>query len=278
LAEQLSGHKVGESIGVNVQEQDFELKLTEIKEMEKPDLEELASTLEKDNKDELVDEIKSQLQERLDQDHLQKTRYKVLDAIIELADVPVPPRLKDEVIEHELNALARSGRVGAISDDDRSAYAEGAEERLKREVALESIKRQNEDLKLSDDDFETILNEAAEEQNMNATKFKALLERDNSLQRFRSQKEDERVLDYLVEQVDMSKPKAAKAKAKPKTKSDDDADKKPAKKAAAKSSAKKPAAKKTTAKKPAAKKTAAKKPTTKTKAKAEDTSKKESSE
>jgi len=208
LSKQLVGQEAGATVDVRMQERELALTVAEIKDVEKPDLAELASTLDKDSEAELLDDIQSQLQERLDQEHRQKMRYKVLDAIIAAADVPVPPRLKDEVIEHELDALARSGRVGALSDDDRSAYAEGAEERLKREVALESLKRQNESFKLSDEAFDKILEEAAEAQNMNPVKFKALLERENSLQRFRSQKEDERLLDYLFEQVDIKTPKS----------------------------------------------------------------------
>ena len=218
LSEQLVGHQVGETLSVTVESQPFSLTLTALKVLEKPDLQELAQTLNKDGEDDLIAEVKSQLQEQQDHEYLQRTRYKVLDAIIEKADVPVPPRLQEEVIEQELTMLQRSGRVGALDDDDRTSYAEGAEQRLQREVALESLKRQHEDLKLSDENFDKIIEAEAAERDMNPVKFKAVLEREGTLQRFRSQKEDERILDSLVEQVTLIKPKtktsADKAKAK----------------------------------------------------------------
>lgn len=244
LADQLVGHKVGETVTIQLEEQDFSLTLKELKAMEKPDLDELADVLDKEDGKELLEEIQSQLQERMDEEYENKVRYQVLDAIIEASDVPVPPRLKEEVIDQEIEMLQRSGRIGALNDDDRSAYAEGTEQRLQREVALESLKRSQPELKLDDDKFEEILKEEASLRNLNPVKFKALLEKENSLQRFRSQKEDEQVLDHLVDAVKVSKAKAPAKKAKAENKKNDDkaAEKKPAAK-------KKTAAKKTTAKK-----------------------------
>lgn len=212
LSQQLLGHKAGETLSVTVESHPFEITLKALKVLDKPDLEELAQTLGKESQDELIAEVKSQLKEQQDHEHLQRTRYKVLDAIIEKANVPVPPRLQEEVIEQELALLQRSGRVGTLDEDDRASYAEGAEQRLRREVALEALKRQHEQLKLSDEDFESMIEAEAAKQQMNPVKFKAVLEREGTLQRFRSQKEDERVLDYLVEQVNLVQPKAKKEK------------------------------------------------------------------
>lgn len=191
--------------------------------------------LGKEGQDALLAEVRSQLQARLDHERAQRTRYKVLDAVIARTQVPVPPRLKEEVIHHELDQLERSGRVGALDEADRASYAEGAEQRLQREVALESFKRQHAELKLTDEAFESLLEAEAKARSLNAVKFKALLEREKSLQRFRGQKEDERVLDYVLTQVQLTQPKPA-AKAPVETKAQ--ADKSAADKSAAEKSAK----------------------------------------
>jgi len=214
LAEQLVGHTAGETVEVMLNEQAYPLKLVELKTLDKPDLEELASVMEHDDEATLIAEVKTQLQQRLELDHKQQTRFKALDAVIEQSDVPVPPRLKEEVIQYELEALERSERVGALDDEDRSAYSEGAEQRLKRDVALEALKRQIPSLKLDDEAFEALLKEEAQLQDINAVKFKALLEREGSLGRFRSQKEDERALDFLVEQVRWTESEGKKEAAK----------------------------------------------------------------
>lgn len=215
LSQQLIGHEAGQDVAIKLDEQAFTLALKAVKQLDKPDLEELAQALDHDSQGALLEAIKSQLQERLNQEHKQRTRYKVLDAIIERAEVPVPPRLKEEMLNHELALLERSGRVGALDDDDRAAYAEGAEQRLRREVALESLKRQDESLRLDDAAFETIVNTLAEAQGINPVKFKAVLEREKSLTRFRTQKEDEHALDLLISRIQFTQPKA-KAPAKKK--------------------------------------------------------------
>ncbi|HEY5596189.1 MAG TPA: trigger factor [Candidatus Bipolaricaulota bacterium] len=259
LSKQLVGHRAGETVQVKLEDQEFSLSLKALKRMEKPDLEELASVLGKDHQEALLVEIRSQLQERLDHERAQRTRYKVLDAVIAATQVPVPPRLKEEVIHHELDQLERSGRVGALDEADRASYAEGAEQRLQREVALESFKRQHIELKLTDEAFESLLEAEAKARSLNPVKFKALLEREKSLHRFRGQKEDERVLDYLMSHVQLTQPKpAAKAPIETKAQADEPAAdqsaadksarpkggaKKAAPKAAAKAAPKKPAAK-----------------------------------
>jgi len=215
LSKQLVGHKPGDEVEVTLEEQTLTLSLQDVKAVEKPDPEELAATLDEEDEAALRAKIQADLGEHLKEEHRRATRYKVLDALIAQAEVPVPPRLKEEAIEHELNQLERSGRYGPLSEDDRSAYAEGAAERLQREVAIEALKRQVEGLKLSDEDFERALEAEAAKREMNPVKFRALLERDQALSRFRGQIEDERVLDYLVEHVNLVKPEGAEPEEAP---------------------------------------------------------------
>ncbi len=216
LSKQLVGHKPGEAVQVTLEEQTLTLSLRDVKAVEKPDLEELAATLDEEDEAALRAKIQADLGEHLKEEHRRATRYKVLDALVAQSEVPVPPRLKQEAIEHELNQLERSGRYGSLSEDDRSAYAEGAAERLQREVAIEALKRQAPELKLSDEAFEQALEAEAAKREMNPVKFRALLERDEALGRFRGQLEDERALDYLVEHVNLVKPEAQEPEAKPK--------------------------------------------------------------
>ncbi len=257
LSRQLVGHAAGEDVPVQLDEQEFTLTLKAVKQLDKPELDDLAQALGHDGEAALLESIKSQLQQRLNQEHKQRTRYKVLDALIAQAEVPVPPRLKEEMLQHELALLERSGRVGALDDDDRAAYAEGAEQRLRREVALESLKRQVGSLRLDDDAFEKLVQTEAEAQGVNPVKFKAVLERERSLSRFRAQKEDERALDLLVSRVQLTAPKAkapAKKKAATKAAPKGAAPKGEKAESAAKPKAPKPKAKPAAKKKPAGKK------------------------
>jgi trigger factor len=74
------------------------------------------------------------------------------------------------------------------------------EQRLKRELVMEAIKKQ-EGLALSDSDFEKLLEEEARQRDMNPIKLRALLEREGQLQSFRDDLEDERVLQFLYERA-----------------------------------------------------------------------------
>lgn len=202
LARQLIGHRAGEAVEVELEglEGRHRLELVALKAVERPDDAELAALLNLEDEEALQGEVASQLEEQLQRRHERATRLKVLDAVVERMEVEVPPRLKEEVLARELEALERSGSIGPLSEQDRADYAEGAQQRLKREIVLETVKRQQ-GLKLTEEEFEAHLVEEAQKREMNPVKFKALLEREGRLQSFRSALEDERALDFLCERV-----------------------------------------------------------------------------
>ena len=84
---------------------------------------------------------------------------------------------------------------------------ESTEKRLMREMVLNTIKKQ-ENLQLSDQDFEALIKSEAEKREMNPIKFRAILEREGRLQNYRLEHEDERVLQFLFDKSKLTQPKA----------------------------------------------------------------------
>lgn len=181
-------------------------KIEIIKKLEKPDDEELASTLGHEDAKEMHEKIRAQLAERIERQRQRELRIALLDKIVEQTSIEIPPRMLDEVVGQELEILRRSGYPEATADAVKK-LKESTEKRLKRELVLNNIKKQ-EQLQLSDQDFETLIKSEAEKREMNPIKFKAILERERQLQSYRAEHEDERVLQFLLDKAKLTKVQA----------------------------------------------------------------------
>jgi trigger factor len=174
-------------------------KIELIKKLEKPDDEELASTLGHDEPKQMIEKIRAELAERLARQHKRDLRMALLDKIVGQTTVEIPPRMLDEVVASELEYLRRSGYPEPNAEEVKK-LKENTEKRLKREMVVAAIKKQ-ENLQLSDADFEALLKSEADERQMNPIKLKAILEREGRLQSYRADHEDEKVVDFLMEKA-----------------------------------------------------------------------------
>lgn len=174
-----------------------------VKRIELPDLEELATTLGHESPQELREEIRKELEERAERDRKRALRTAVLDALVEKSRVLVPEALVKRIAEAERSFLQQRGHE--VSAEEFASLQESVRQRIARDRVLEAVK-EKENLALSDEEFETFLKEEAERRNLNPVKFKALLEREGELERLRDQKEEERVLEFLLDRVRVRKP------------------------------------------------------------------------
>ena len=198
LTEQLIGHTVGETVLVQTEDgQQLRVRIEGVKILEKPDLAELAKTLGHEDVAALRAKIRQELEESRARRRERTLKLKILDKIIAQTPIELPPRFVDSVVAQELERLHQRGLSEPAAEDVKRLKA-AIEQRLKRELVLEAIKRQ-EGLALSDADFEKLLEEEAKKRETNPIKFRALLEREGQLQNFRSDLEDERVLQFLYE-------------------------------------------------------------------------------
>ncbi len=205
----LVGKKPGERAELeSPQGEKITVTVEAVKRIELPDLEELATTLGHESPEELREEIKKELQERAERDHQRALHTAVLDALVERSRVLIPEGLVERIAEAERSFLRQQGHE--VSDEDFASLKESVRQRIARDRVLQAVK-EKENLALSDEEFEAFLKEEAERQGMPLVKFKALLEREGDLERLRDQKEEERVLAFLLERVTV-KSQGAKAK------------------------------------------------------------------
>jgi trigger factor len=199
LTEQLLGHKVGETVTLKADDQRLEVRIEGVKILEKPELDELAKTLGHEDVAALRAKIRQELEESRARRRERDLKLKILDAIVAQTALEPPARFVEHLLAQELKHWQSQG-LPEPSAEDVKKLKESIEQRLKRELVLEAIKKQ-EGLALSDADFERLLEDEAHQREMKPIKLRALLEREGQLQSFRSEREDERVLQFLYEKA-----------------------------------------------------------------------------
>ncbi len=200
LTGQLIGHRVGETVTLKTDDgQRIELRIEGVKALEKPDLTELAKALNHEDVAALRAKIRHELEESRARRRERELKLKILDALVAQTNVELPTRFVEQLVAQELQRLHDQGLPEPSAEDVKKLKG-AIEQRVKRELVLEAIKKQ-EGLALSDADFEKILEEEAHKREMKPIKLRALLEREGQLQSFRSEHEDERVLQFLYERA-----------------------------------------------------------------------------
>ncbi len=178
-------------------------KIEMIKGLEKPDDEELAKTLGHESPTEMLEKIRHDLAERFERQRQRELRMALLDKVLAQTPVEIPPRMLDEVVGRELEILRRGGYPEPTADEVKK-LKESTEKRLQRERIVSAIKKQ-EKLELNDQDFEALIKSEAEKRVMNPIKFRAILEREGRLASYRAELEDERVLQFLLDNAQLKK-------------------------------------------------------------------------
>lgn len=200
LTEQLIGHRVGETVALMTgDDQRIELRIEGVKTLEKPDLDELAKTLHHEDVAALRAKVRHELEESRARRRERELKLKILDTIVARTAVEPPARLIEQLAAQELERLHQQG-LPELAAEDVQKLKESIAQRVKRELVLDAIKKQ-EGLSLSDADFEKLLEEEAHKREMKPIKLRALLEREGQLASFRSEHEDERVLQFLYEKA-----------------------------------------------------------------------------
>lgn len=195
LSKKLIGKGVGDEIELELDEgQRGRLKILALKSVELPDDQELASILGHASVEQLRSSIQSDLERSAEEERVQRLKVKLLDVILERNPVPVPPRMVDELVIRDAEALKRQGVD--LTDEQIAEHKKRVEQRLKRDLILNAIKKK-EDIKLSDEEFSEFLKQEAQKQGINELKFKALLEQQGRLESLRTQLEQERVMELI---------------------------------------------------------------------------------
>lgn len=199
--EQIVGHNTGDEFTIDVKfpeeyqseqlkgkDAQFKIKLHEIKTKELPEVDDdfVKDVSEKDTVAEYRDELKEQIQKRLDGEAERDLDDKLTNVIIEKIEGEIPEQMFDNEAQNMLREmdmrLSQQGMdldtymkyTGMDMEAVRKMYRPEAERRVKMRLALEKIAKL-EDIKPTEDDINAEYDKMAEIYNMEADKVKEII-------------------------------------------------------------------------------------------------------
>lgn len=199
--EQIVGHNTGDEFTIDVKfpeeyqseqlkgkDAQFKIKLHEIKNKELPEVDDdfVKDVSEKDTVAEYRDELKEQIQKRLDGEAERDLDDKLTNVIIEKIEGEIPEQMFDNEAQNMLREMDMRLRQQGMNLDTymkytgmdmeavRKMYRPEAERRVKMRLALEKIAKL-EDIKPTEDDINAEYDKMAEIYNMEADKVKEII-------------------------------------------------------------------------------------------------------
>lgn len=199
--EQIVGHNTGDEFTIDVKfpeeyqaenlkgkDAQFKIKLHEIKTKELPEVDDdfVKDVSEKDTVAEYRDELKEQIQKRLESESERDLDDKLVNVIIEKVEGEIPQQMFDneanQMIREMDMRLRQQGMdldtylkyTGMNADSVLEMYKPEAERRVKMRLALEKI-AELEDIKPTEEDINAEYEKMAEAYNMEADKVKEII-------------------------------------------------------------------------------------------------------
>ncbi|MFB6290220.1 MAG: trigger factor [Candidatus Bipolaricaulia bacterium] len=212
----LIGKSVGDAVEVGTDtpdEDEIELEVSEIKELQLPELDdEFAKDLGHEDLEGLRAEIKSDLFEQKEEERTDEIGEKILDRIIEKNDFSPPKKMLEKIVNDKVeetkqqigsdsfaNLLEQEGKT---EEDWIEDVEESTKEQLKERLVLDKI-AELEGIELSDEEFEEELEEQADKQGVNPIKLKNQLKAEDQLESYRDSLTHEKVLEFLIESANL---------------------------------------------------------------------------
>jgi trigger factor len=199
-SEALLGHRVGQHATLTTPEgEKITVQIESVKRLEKPSDEELAQSALQESFEALRTKIRQDLTEARARRRDRELKLRILDKIVERTPTELPARLLEDLVAQELEQRRQRGMPDLSAEEVKQLKAV-LEQRMRRELLLEALKKQ-EGLALNEQEFTRLLEAEAQKRQLQPIKFRALLEREGQLARFRADLEEERVLQFLYERA-----------------------------------------------------------------------------
>ncbi len=214
-----TGDLIGKSAGDQVvigpnQEEGAQLEVEEIKELQLPELDdELAKDLGHEDLESLRADIKSDLFEEKEEERTEKLKEGVLDSILESTEFSPPERMIQDMVDERVSETKEQlgsekysdilEEQGKTEDEVAQEVEKSARKQLKRRMVLNEIAKQ-EEIEMTDEEFENRLEEEAEKQDVNPIKFKNQLKAEDQLESYRESLNQEKVLDFLLDSANLT--------------------------------------------------------------------------
>ena len=184
----------------------YEITLHAITQKHLPALDdEFAKDLGYENYDQLQGLIWNNLVEEEKSLHIDKQKAELLTQLIEKTDIAIPDPLVDQYVQQTLQNVNRQlenehrtpEEAGIDMDTFPAELRKDVIQQTKQSWIFETI-AEKEGIFVSDDELESEIRRAAEQQNRDAQKYAALLKSSNRLEDFRGQLQHEKIYQFLI--------------------------------------------------------------------------------
>mgnify|MGYP006287659981 CR=1 FL=1 len=213
----LIGQKVGQL--ANLHSEDLNIPegktftIADLKKVELPELDdELARDFGHESIEEMREDLKQELQTEKEEERNEKLKDKIVEKIIDSSGFSAPEEMVKNVAQERMRNFKEQ-----LGEESYQKYLEGqsttegkfqqklidsARSEIQRELILDKIAEQ-EGITLTDEEFEERLERKAEESDVNPVKFKSQLKAEDELESYRESLVREKVLDFLLSNVDI---------------------------------------------------------------------------
>jgi len=225
--EKLLGCKPGEEKEINInvpkdakdkelagKEIIYKIKVLEIKERELPELnDDFAKTVGKfSDLNDLKNSINKELNKQIDRINKNNFEQKLLDKVAEICEVKVPDVLVEREVNYMMKSLENDLKSQKISSQDyykninsdeetvKKEYKVVAEKRLKQELILDKIAREN-GIEVSEKEIKDKIKAIAKEIKQEPLKVEANFKKNNNIDSLRENIRREKVIDYIAKQI-----------------------------------------------------------------------------
>lgn len=196
-------HSVVELAGKSAQ---YEITLHAITEKQLPPLDdEFAKDLGYESYTHLYGLIWNNLVEEETSLHVDKQKVELLEQLIEKIEITIPEPLVDQYVQQTLQNVKQQLANEHRSPEDAGINMDTLPDELRRDVIQQTKQSwifetiaEKEGISVSDDELESEIRRAAEQQNRDAQKYASLLKSSNRLEDFRGQLQHEKIYQFLI--------------------------------------------------------------------------------
>jgi trigger factor len=187
----------------------FNIEVKEVKEKKLPDLnDDLAKKLEKDNMDQVRDEIRTQLMQKKEYNEKVNMKNQVMEQLLKkhLFNVPksMVKRQLDVLLEKTQNELAQKGVDKETIESQKETLAgrlqQDAENKVRLYFILSEIAKE-ENINVEDEEVDSWLKSLADSYNQSLEKVKEYYKEKDLIDGLREQLREEKTLDFLVSEA-----------------------------------------------------------------------------
>jgi trigger factor len=150
---------------------------------------------------EMREDVRVQLTRNIRNESNRHLRQQLVDRLLAINPVPVPPSLERRYLEAILNDMLRNQpQAQEFTEEQKAklqeAYRPVAQQAVQRMILVDNLRRSLE-IEVSDAELDARIAELAEEQGTTVERLRPMLERTRNLERVRGEIEEDRIFEHL---------------------------------------------------------------------------------